>query len=107
MNNNDICGVLSGGSLGGRGGVSSVPVCTAIFNPFPLSSPINHTVSVDVRKSGAEARGYHRTQESRRTSWAAVPNKPTVSVDVKQHFDNNNNNRGYHSLHTLQHNTGR
>ena len=25
------------------------------------------------------------------TSWAPVPNKPTVSVDVKQHFYNNNN----------------
>ena len=25
-------------------------------------------------------------------SWAPVPNKPTVSVDVKQHFNNNNNN---------------
>ena len=23
------------------------------------------------------------------TSWAPVPNKPTVSVDVKQHFSNN------------------
>ena len=25
--------------------------------------------------------------ESRWTSWAPVPNKPTVSVDVKQHFN--------------------
>ena len=30
--------------------------------------------------------------KSRWTSWAQVPNKPTVSVDVKQHFNNNNNN---------------
>ena len=29
--------------------------------------------------------------KSRWTSWAPVPNKPTVSVDVKQHFNNNNN----------------
>ena len=43
--------------------MSSVPVCTAFFNPFPLSSPINHTVSVDVRKAGAEARGYHYTAQ--------------------------------------------
>ena len=27
--------------------------------------------------------------KSRWTSWAPVPNKPTVSVDVKQHFNNN------------------
>ena len=26
---------------------------------------------------------------SRWTSWAPVPYKPTVSVDVKQHFNNN------------------
>ena len=26
--------------------------------------------------------------KSRWTSWAPVPNKPTVSVDVKQHFNN-------------------
>ena len=26
------------------------------------------------------------------TSWAPVPNKPTVSVDVKQHFNNNMKN---------------
>ena len=36
---------------------------------------------------------------SRWTSWAPVPNKPTLSVDLKQHFNNNNNNnslrRGY------------
>ena len=25
--------------------------------------------------------------KSRWTSWAPVPNKPTVSVDVKQHFN--------------------
>ena len=30
--------------------------------------------------------------KSRWPSWAPVPNKPTVSVNVKQHFNNNNNN---------------
>ena len=44
-----------------------------------------------------ELRGYVRQSsggvwKSRWTSWAPVPNKPTVSVDVKQHFNNNNNN---------------
>ena len=29
--------------------------------------------------------------KSRWPSWAPVPNKPTVSADVKQHFNNNNN----------------
>ena len=29
-------------------------------------------------------------RKSRWTSWAPVPNKPTVSVDVKQHFSNTN-----------------
>jgi len=28
--------------------------------------------------------------KSRWTSWAPIPSKPTVSVDVKQHFNNNN-----------------
>ena len=27
---------------------------------------------------------------SRWPSWAHIPNKPTVSVDVKQHFNDNN-----------------
>ena len=54
---------MRGWGGGGGGGESSVPVCTAIFNPLPLSSLINHPVSVDVRKAGDEARRYHRAQE--------------------------------------------
>ena len=39
------------------------------------------------RMSDPTSRGKHR-----RTSWAPVPNKPTVSVDVKHHF---NHHRAY------------
>ena len=36
-------------------------------------------LSLSCQSSGA-------VRKSRWTSWAPVPNKPTVSVDVKQHF---------------------
>ena len=41
--------------------------------------------SMDLRRRAREAVG--AVWKSRWTSWAPVPNKPTVSVDVKQHFN--------------------
>ena len=41
-------------------------------------------MSAELQSSGA-------LWKSRWTSWAPVPNKPTVFVDVKQHFNNDNN----------------
>ena len=40
-----------------------------------------YTHSVDTKRSSSGA-----VWKSRWTSWAPVSNKPTVSVDVKQHF---------------------
>ena len=58
--------------------------------------------------------------KSRWTSWAPVPNKPTVSVDVKQHFNNNKAlqtttrfevttalpNRGHNAHNAVNYNSG-
>ena len=38
------------------------------------------------KEAGLQSSGAVR--KSRRPSWAPIPNKPTVSVDVKQHFNN-------------------
>ena len=53
-------------------------------------------VSVDV-KQHLKLQSSGAVRKSRWTSWAPVPNKPTVSVDVKQHFNNNNNTSIPHS----------
>ena len=103
MNNNDICGVLRGGG-GGGGRELSAGVHGDLQSVSAVVSNKPHGFCSVTYVNRGPRRGV--TTELRRTSWAAVPNKPTVSVDIKQHFDNNNN-RGYHSLHTLQHNTGR
>ena len=65
---------------GGREGVYPTPNCH------------HQTLPHWVYKEVGEGRGYIQSSgavwKSRWTSWAPVPNKPTVSVDVKRHFNN-------------------
>ena len=61
----------------------------SLCRPLPTLSPslISHLASVDVkqqRRRPTQSSG--AVWKSRWTSWAPVPNKPTVCVDVKQHF---------------------
>ena len=61
--------------------------CTQTARPWFCFSTLKlplHAACVPQQSSAA-------VWKSRGTFWAPVPNKPTVSVDVTQHFNNNNN----------------
>ena len=55
---------------------------------FPLNGLMKSlTWRDDWTLTGRLAQSSGAVWKSRWTSWAAIPNKPTVSVDVKQHFN--------------------
>ena len=58
----------------------------------PSWKALSLVVSVDyVKLHSPQTHNSGAVWKSRWTSWAPVPNKPTISVDVKQHFDSNKN----------------
>ena len=69
-------------------------ICALVKNPSHSPSLIGLIAAVDVKqqkqkqKIGAAELRSCGGRQSKWPSWAPVPNKPTVSVDVKQHSTN-------------------
>ena len=77
---------MGGGGVGGEGGRSEAGGGRRWEGPRQLDP------TSDLAQNSAELSGCCVKVEAGGgpTSWAPVPNKPTVSVDVKQHFSQNN-----------------